>query len=322
MRAIVCNAYGPPEDLVLDEVPDPVPAPGQVLVRVRAAAVNFPDVLFIAGKYQIKIPPPFVPGNEIAGEVVGAGAGVTLVPGQRVFGTTFGAFAELALLDGAAAQPIPDDADFASAAAFGVTYRTAYHALRSVAQVLQGDWVVVLGAAGGVGLAAVDLAVAMGARVLAAASSPEKLGLCRQRGAEAVVDYDQEDLKLRIRELTGESARVVLDPVGGSYAEPALRGLARGGIFVTLGYAAGSIPAIPLNLVMLKNLTIRGMEIRTFMGDYPDECARDVAELSQMFAAGKIRPHIGARFPLADTPAALRYVAERKVLGKVVIDVA
>ncbi|WP_373122984.1 NADPH:quinone oxidoreductase family protein [Mycobacterium marinum] len=322
MRAIVCNAYGPPEDLVLDEVPDPVPAPGQVLVRVRAAAVNFPDVLFIAGKYQIKIPPPFVPGNEIAGEVVGAGAGVTLVPGQRVFGTTFGAFAELALLDGAAAQPIPDDADFASAAAFGVTYRTAYHALRSVAQVSQGDWVVVLGAAGGVGLAAVDLAVAMGARVLAAASSPEKLGLCRQRGAEAVVDYDQEDLKLRIRELTGDSARVVLDPVGGSYAEPALRGLARGGMFVTLGYAAGSIPAIPLNLVMLKNLTIRGMEIRTFMGDYPDECARDVAELSQMFAAGKIRPHIGARFPLADTPAALRYVAERKVLGKVVIDVA
>lgn len=253
---------------------------------------------------------------------MGAGAGVTLVPGQRVFGTTFGAFAELALLDGAAAQPIPDGADFASAAAFGVTYRTAYHALRSVAQVSQGDWVVVLGAAGGVGLAAVDLAVAMGARVLAAASSPEKLGLCRQRGAEAVVDYDQEDLKLRIRELTGESARVVLDPVGGSYAEPALRGLARGGIFVTLGYAAGSIPAIPLNLVMLKNLTIRGMEIRTFMGDYPDECARDVAELSQMFAAGKIRPHIGARFPLADTPAALRYVAERKVLGKVVIDVA
>ncbi|MEB3967232.1 NADPH:quinone oxidoreductase family protein [Mycobacterium ulcerans] len=322
MRAIVCDAYGPPEDLVLDEVPDPVPAPGQVLVRVRAVAVNFPDVLFIAGKYQIKIPPPFVPGNEIAGEVVGAGAGVILVPGQRVFGTTFGAFAELALLDGAAAQPIPDDADFASAAAFGVTYRTAYHALRSVAQVSQGDWVVVLGAAGGVGLAAVDLAVAMGARVLAAASSPEKLGLCRQRGAEAVVDYDQEDLKLRIRELTGESARVVLDPVGGSYAEPALRGLARGGIFVTLGYATGSIPAIPLNLVMLKNLTIRGMEIRTFMGDYPDECARDVAELSQMFAAGKIRPHIGARFPLADTPAALRYVAERKVLGKVVIDVA
>ena len=322
MRAILCNAYGPPEDLELSEVPDPVPAPGQLLVRVHAAAVNFPDVLFIAGKYQVKIPPPFIPGNEIAGEVVAVGAGATAEPGQRVFGTTFGAFAELALIDGTLAEAVPDGVDFASAAAFGVTYRTAYHAVRSVAPVSEGDWVVVLGAAGGVGLAAVDLAVAMGARVLAAASSPEKLELCRQRGAEATVDYDNEDLKLRIRELTGDKARVVLDPVGGSYAEPALRGLARGGTFVTLGYAAGTIPAIPLNLVMLKDVTVRGMEIRTFATDYPDECARDLAELSQMFADGKIRPHIGARFPLPETAAALRYVADRKVLGKVIIDVA
>ncbi|MDP7706285.1 MULTISPECIES: NADPH:quinone oxidoreductase family protein [unclassified Mycobacterium] len=322
MRAILCNAYGPPEDLVLAEVADPVPAPGQVLVRVHAAAVNFPDVLFIAGKYQVKIPPPFIPGNEIAGEVVAVGTGASLHPGQRVFGTTFGAFAELAVLDATTAEAVPDGVDFGSAAAFGVTYRTAYHALRSVAQVAPGDWVVVLGAAGGVGLAAVDLAVAMGARVLAAASTPKKLDLCRERGAEATVDYDNEDLKLRIRELTGDSARVVLDPVGGSYAEPALRGLARGGMFVTLGYAAGSIPAIPLNLVMLKDITVRGMEIRTFMGDYPDECARDLAELSQLFADGKIRPYIGARFPLAETAAALRFVADRKVLGKVIIDVA
>ncbi|WP_156298472.1 NADPH:quinone oxidoreductase family protein [Mycobacterium paragordonae] len=320
MRAILCNAYGPPEELALAEVADPVPAPGQLLVRVHAAAVNFPDVLFIAGKYQIKIPPPFIPGNEIAGEVVAVGNGVTTTLGQRVFGTTFGAFAELAVLDAATAAPVPDGVDFASAAAFGVTYRTAYHALRSVARVAPGEWVVVLGAAGGVGLAAVDLAVAMGARVLAAASSPKKLDLCRERGAEATVDYDNEDLKLRIRELTGDSARVVLDPVGGSYAEPALRGLARGGMFVTLGYAAGSIPAIPLNLVMLKDITVRGMEIRTFADDYPDDCARDIAELSQMFADGKIRPYIGARFPLAETAAALRFVADRKVLGKVIID--
>lgn len=320
MRAVLCNAYGPPEELALAEVADPVPAPGQLLVRVHAAAVNFPDVLFIAGKYQIKIPPPFIPGNEIAGEVVAIGNGVTTTLGQRVFGTTFGAFAELAVLDATTAAPVPDGVDFASAAAFGVTYRTAYHALRSVARVAPGDWVVVLGAAGGVGLAAVDLAVAMGARVLAAASSPKKLDLCRERGAEATVDYDNEDLKLRIRELTGDSARVVLDPVGGSYAEPALRGLARGGMFVTLGYAAGSIPAIPLNLVMLKDITVRGMEIRTFADDYPDDCARDIAELSQMFADGKIRPYIGARFPLAETAAALRFVADRKVLGKVIID--
>jgi len=322
MRAVLCNAYGPPEELALAEVADPVPAPGQLLVRVHAAAVNFPDVLFIAGRYQIKIPPPFIPGNEIAGEVVAVGNGVTTTLGQRVFGTTFGAFAELAVLDAATAAPVPDGVDFASAAAFGVTYRTAYHALRSVARVAPGEWVVVLGAAGGVGLAAVDLAVAMGARVLAAASSPKKLDLCRERGAEATVDYDNEDLKLRIRELTGDSARAVLDPVGGSYAEPALRGLARGGMFVTLGYAAGSIPAIPLNLVMLKDITIRGMEIRTFADDYPDECARDIAELSQMFADAKIRPYIGARFPLAETAAALRFVADRKVLGKVIIDVA
>jgi NADPH2:quinone reductase len=321
MRAIVCTAYGPPEALVLTDVADPVPAPGQVVVRVHAAAVNFPDVLFIAGKYQVRIPPPFIPGNEIAGEVLAVGEGAPFTTGQRVFGTTFGAFAEQALLDGSSGTLLPDTADFASAAAFGVTYRTAYHALRSIAQVAEGDWVVVLGAAGGVGLAAVDLAVAMGARVLAAASSPEKLELCRQRGAEATVDYDREDLKSRIRELTGDAARFVIDPVGGAYSEPALRGLARGGMFITLGYAAGTIPAIPLNLVLLKGISVCGMEIRTFMGDHPDEAVRDMAELSQMFADGRIRPYIGARFPLAEAPAALRYVAERKVLGKVVIDV-
>lgn len=322
MRAIVCRSYGPPESLELDDVPEPVPGPGQLLVRVHAAAVNFPDVLFIAGKYQVKIPPPFIPGNEIAGEVLAAGPGAPFSPGQRVAGTTFGAFAEQALLDATQATVVPDDADFAAAAAFGVTYRTAYHALRSTAAVAAGDWVVVLGAAGGVGLAAVDLAVAMGARVLAAASSPEKLELCRQRGAEALVDYDREDLKSRIRELTGDAARVVLDPVGGAYAEPALRGLARGGTFVTLGYAAGSIPAIPLNLILLKDICVRGMEIRTFMTDYPDEAVRDIEELTQMFAAGTVRPYIGARFPLSEAAAALRHVADRKVLGKVVIDVA
>ena len=322
MRAVVCRSYGAPEDLVIDDVPDPVPGPGQLLVRVHAAAVNFPDVLFIAGKYQVKIPPPFIPGNEIAGEVIAAGEGARLSPGQRVSGATFGAFAEQALLDASQAELMPDDADFASAAAFGVTYRTAYHALRSTAAVTEGDWVVVLGAAGGVGLAAVDLGVAMGARVLAAASSPEKLELCRQRGAEAIVDYDREDLKTRIRELTGDAARVVLDPVGGSYSEPALRGLARGGIFVTLGYAAGTIPAIPLNLILLKDICVRGMEIRTFMADRPDDAVRDLQELAQMFAAGTVRPYIGARFPLSETPAALRHVADRKVLGKVVIDVA
>jgi NADPH:quinone reductase-like Zn-dependent oxidoreductase len=322
MRAVICHTYGPPEDLVVEEVPDPTPGPGQLVVRVRAAAVNFPDVLLIAGKYQVKIPVPFTPGSELAGEVVAAAAGAAFRPGDRVFGTTaVGAFAELALLDGHAVSTIPGGADFAAAAAFGVTYRTAYHALRSVAQVAEGDWVVVLGAAGGVGQAALDLAVAMKARVLAAASSPEKLEVCRQRGAEATVDYEREDLKSRIRELTDGGARVVIDPVGGPYAEQALRGLARGGVFVTLGYAAGAIPAIPLNLVLLKDITIRGMEIRTFTADHPDDAARDMFELQEMFADGRIRPYIGARFPLSDAATALRHVADRKAIGKVVIDV-
>ncbi len=323
MRAAVCRSYGTPEDLIIEDVAEPVPGPGQLLVRIHAAAVNFPDVLLIAGKYQVKIPVPFIPGSELAGEVAAVGHGTSFLPGQRVFATTaVGAFAEQVVLDAGSVELMPDGTDFASAAAFGVTYRTAYHALRSIAKVAQGDWVVVLGAAGGVGLAAVDLAVAMKARVLAAASSPEKLELCLRRGAEATVDYDREDLKSRIRELTGGAARVVIDPVGGTYSEPALRGLARGGTFVTLGYAAGAIPSIPLNLVLLKGITIRGMEIRTFMGDRPGDAARDMHELAQMFAAGKIRPHIGARFPLSETAAALRHVAERKVLGKVVIDVA
>jgi NADPH2:quinone reductase len=322
MRAVVCRAYGPPEDLVVDDVADPTPGPGQLLVRVRAAAVNFPDVLLIAGKYQIKIPVPFTPGSELAGEVVAVGDGAAFRPGDRVFGATpTGAFAELALLDAHQVSAVPNDIDFGPAAAFGVTYRTAYHALRSVAQVAEGDWVVILGAAGGVGQAALDLAVGMKARVLAAASTEDKLDICRQRGAEATVAYDRDDLESAIRELTGGGARVVIDPVGGRYAEPALRALARGGMFITLGYAAGTIPAIPLNLVLLKDITIRGMEIRTFTADHPDNATRDIQELQQMFADGRIQPYIGARFPLADAATALRQVAERKAIGKVVIDV-
>lgn len=322
MRAIVCEHYGPPEDLVLQELPDPTAGPGTLVVRVRAAAVNFPDVLLIDGKYQLKIPAPFTPGSELAGDVIAVGDGVPFAPGDRVVGTSFvGGFAEQALVPAAAVTRIPDGVDYAAAAGFGITYRTAYHAMRSVARITEGDWVVVLGAAGGVGLAAVDLGVAMGAKVLAAASSPEKLEVCRERGAAATVDYDREDLKTRIREITGDGAQAVLDPVGGSYSEPALRSLARGGRFVTLGYAAGAIPAIPLNLVMLKGITVQGMEIRTFATDYPAENERDLAELQRMFADGEVSPYIGARFPLAEAAAAVRYVADRKAVGKVIIDV-
>jgi len=323
MKAIRCLEYGPPEDLVLADVPDPEPGPGELLVRVSAAAVNFPDMLFLSGGYQVQVPPPFTPGSEFAGEVAAVGAGVTdHQPGDRVSGSVLvGAFAEYIVVDARAVTRIPDGIGADVAAAFGVTYRTAYFALRSVAEVGPGDTVVVLGAAGGVGLAAVDLAVTMGARVIAAASSPEKLALCAQRGAHTVIDYERQNLRDEIKAATaGRGADAVLDPVGGRYAEPALRALARGGVFVTLGYASGQIPSIPLNLVLLKGVTVRGMEIRTFFTDYPDAAVRDIGELHALFAAGRVSPHIGARFPLAEAGAAIRFVAERGALGKVLVE--
>lgn len=323
MRALVCRRYGRPEDLELAELPDPVPGPGDVLVEVRAAAANFADVLIIANGYQVSVKPPFVPGSELAGQVLAVGADVTeLKAGDLVFGTAFhGAFAERAVLPAGQVTKMPDGADFGEAAAFDVAYRTAYYALRSVAEVSAGDWVVVLGAAGGVGLAAVDIARELGARVVAAASGHEKLELCRQRGASHVIDYTTEDLKTRIRELAEGGAHTVIDPVGGAVSEQALRSLRPGGTFVTLGYASGTIPKIPLNLVLLKDITIKGMEIRSFGQRYPELERRDREELLALFADGRLRPHIGARFPLADAAAALRYVADRRALGKVVIDI-
>jgi NADPH:quinone reductase len=324
VRALVCRRYGTPEDLELAELPDPAPGPGEILVGVRAAAANFADALVIANAYQVSIELPFVPGSELAGEVLAVGAEVSgLQAADLVFGTAFhGAFAERAVLPAGQVTKMPPGADFGEAAAFGVAYRTAYHALRSVAEVKAGDWVVVLGAAGGVGLAAVDIARELGARVVAAASGPEKLALCAERGAVHVIDYTTEDLKTRIRELTEGGAHAVIDPVGGPAAEQALRSVRYGGTFVTLGYASGTIPKIPLNLVLLKGVTVKGMEIRTFGQHQPELERRDREELLALFAAGRLRPHIGARFPLGDAAAALRYVADRRALGKVVIDVA
>jgi NADPH2:quinone reductase len=323
MRALVCRRYGPPEDLELAELPDPVPGPGEILIGVRAAAANFADALLIANAYQVSQELPFVPGSELAGEVLVVGAEVTgLKAGDLVFGTAFhGAFAERAVLLAGQVTKMPDGADFGEAAAFDVAYRTAYHALRSVAEVRPGDWVVVLGAAGGVGLAAVDIARELGARVVAAASGQQKLELCRQRGATHIIDYTTEDLKTRIRELTEGGSHAVIDPVGGAASEQALRSLRPGGTFVTLGYASGVIPKIPLNLVLLKDITLKGMEIRTFGQRQPELEHRDREELLALFTEGRLRPHIGARFPLQDAAAALRYVADRRALGKVVIDI-
>jgi NADPH:quinone reductase-like Zn-dependent oxidoreductase len=232
-----------------------------------------------------------------------------------------GAFAEQVVLGAGAVQPIPDGVEFASAAGFGVAHETAWHSLRSVADVQVGEWVVVLGAAGGVGLAAVEIAHHLGAHVLAAAAGQDRLAVCATRGADALVDYRDEDLKVRIKELTDGGADIVIDPVGGPYAEAALRALGRGGRFVTVGYASGEIPRIPLNLVLLKGVTIMGFEMASFMFREPEQMRRGRAELLELLASGALRPHIGATFALEDVRDALRAVAARRTTGKVLITV-
>ncbi|HEY7107179.1 MAG TPA: NADPH:quinone oxidoreductase family protein [Acidimicrobiia bacterium] len=322
MRAARCLEHGPPESVVIEELPDPEPGAGEAVLRVEAAALNYPDVLIVANQYQVSMPPPFVPGSEYAGTVTAVGEGVTaLSPGDRVMGTAFvGACAQMIAAPATSLRKIPDGVSTAEAAAFGVVYQTAYHALRSVAEVEAGDWVVVLGAAGGVGLAAVELAVILGGRVLAAASSTTKLDVCKASGAEAAVDYESEDLKDRVKEVTGGGADVVIDPVGGPYAEQALRATTWGGRFVTVGFASGEIPRIPLNLVLLKGVIVKGFEIRTFGEHAPDKMSRDREELDDLFRAGKVRPHISAVYPLDQVPAALGDLRDRRAVGKLVID--
>jgi NADPH2:quinone reductase len=284
--------------------------------------VNFPDVLVVADEYQVSIPTPFTPGSEFAGVVTDVADDVEgLAIGDRVCGATFtGAFAEAALAPAAALNPVPDRVTFAEAAAFGVAHTTAYHALRSVAEVQAGETVAVLGAAGGVGLAAVEVAQQLGGRVIAAASTDEKVALCVERGAEATINYSREDLKERLKELTGGGVDVVIDPVGGPYAEPALRATRWGGRFVVVGFASGEIPRIPLNLVLLKGVIVKGFEVRTFSQHAPDLARRDADELQELFASGALRPHVSAVYPLVRVSEALRAVADRRALGKVVVD--
>jgi NADPH2:quinone reductase len=307
---------------VIADVPAPTLRPGGALVDVHAGAVNFPDVLVVANQYQVSIPVPFTVGSEFAGVVNAVADDVAaLHVGDRVFGSAFvGAFAEQIAMPAAGLTLVPDGVSFAEAAAFGVAHTTAYHALRSVAEVEPGDWVVVLGAAGGVGLAAVELATQLGARVMAAASSDEKLALCRERGAIATTNYATEDLKGAIKDATGGGADVVIDPVGGPYSEAALRATRWGGRFVVVGFAAGEIPRLPLNLVLLKGVIVKGFEFRTFAEHAPDAARRDRDELFALFATGKVRPHVSAVFALEQTAKALRAMADRRALGKIVVD--
>lgn len=323
MRAAICHEYGPPDGVRVEEVAQPAPGRGQVRVAITAGAVNFPDVLVVAGEYQIKVPPPFIVGSEFAGTVNEVGDGVTAIAvGDRVFGTAFvGAFAEQIVVGAQSLTRTPDVVDDASAAAFGVAHRTAYNSLRTVAGVQRGEEVIVLGAGGGVGLAAVQLAVALGASVTAVASSDQKLDVAKQYGATTLVNHRAGDLRQLLKDARPDGADVVIDPVGGDLAEAALRRLRGGGRFVTVGFASGTIPRIPLNLVLLKGIAIVGFEFRDFVARHGDDLQRNEAELLALFAERKVLPHIGARFGLDDVVSALRFVGDGQAIGKVVVEV-
>jgi NADPH:quinone reductase len=322
MRAVRCLAYGEPETLVVEEMPAPRPGPGEVLVDVAAASVNYPDVLLVRNEYQVSIAPPFTPGSDFAGTIHALGPDVAgWRTGERVCGTVFvGAFAEQVSTGIAMLMRVPDGVDFASAAAFPVTYATAYDALRLTAELRSGETVLVLGAAGGVGSAAVELATLLGARVIAAASSDAKLAACRRLGADAVVDYAREPLKDRVKALAPGGVDVVIDPVGGPYSEAALRTMAVGGRFVVVGFASKEIPRIPLNLVLLKGVEIRAYDAAKVWQRHADVARRHREELLSLLAAGRVRPLVSEVFSLAETGRALRAVFDRRAVGKVVIE--
>ncbi|MDQ1701141.1 MAG: NADPH:quinone reductase [Frankiaceae bacterium] len=324
MRAALCRDYGPPDAVALEDVPAPELGAGQARVEVHAAAVNFPDVLVVANKYQVSVPPPFIPGSEYAGIVTEVAPDVTSVAvGDRVFGAVLiGAFAEQVVANAGSLTRIPDGVNVRDAAAFGVAHRTAYHSLRSIARTSSGDQVIVLGAGGGVGLAAVQLAVTLGTSVTAVASTEEKLAVAKANGATHLVNHKTADLRAALKDALPDGADVVLDPVGGTLSEPALRSLHYGGRFVTIGYAAGEIPRIPLNLVLLKGVTIAGFEMFSFMTHQAEDLLRNEVELMELLGSGRVRPHIGATFPLDEVGAALRHVADGRAIGKVVLDVA
>ena len=323
MRAVICSRFGGPEVLELAEVDDPQPGPGQILVEVRACSVNFPDLLMIRDLYQFKPGLPFIPGSEVSGIVRAVGEGVDqFATGDRVLGSSIsvGGLAELANLRADTTVALPEGVSFEDAAGLLYGYGTSHHALKDRARLQPGESLVVLGAAGGVGLAAVELGRAMGARVIAAASNEEKLALCREHGADATIDYSREDLKTRIRELTGgEGADVVYDPVGGPYAEPALRSTAWDGRYLVVGFAAGDIPRVPLNLALLRGCSIVGVFWGSFVVRHPAQHRANVAEIVQWWSEGRLRPHTGAVYPLEKASDALAELAERRAMGKVVV---
>ena len=323
MRAVVCREIGGPDLLAIEDVAEPVAGPGQVLVEVRACSVNFPDLLMIQNLYQFKPELPFIPGSEVAGVVHAVGDGVDrFSPGDRVLGSSLfvGGLAELAALSADTTVAVPDDVSFENAAGLLYAYGTSQYALKDRARLRPGETLLVLGAAGGVGLAAVEIGVLMGARVIAAASTDEKLELCRAHGAAETINYSREDLKARVRELTGGAgADVVYDPVGGPYSEPALRSTAWEGRFLVIGFAAGDIPRMPLNLALLRGCSIVGVFWGSFVGREPQRHRANVSELVEWWRRQSLRPHTSASYPLERSASAFADLAERRVMGKVVV---
>ncbi|MFV3075196.1 NADPH:quinone oxidoreductase family protein [Niveispirillum fermenti] len=322
-KALQCIEFGPPEKLSLAEVP-PLPlGAGEVRIAVKAAALNFADTLIIEGKYQEKPPFPFVPGMECAGIITERGEGVRhLAVGQRVMALSAkGAFREETVVEAGAVLPIPDGMDFATAAGFPVAYGTSHLALTDRARLQAGETLLVLGASGGVGLTAVEIGKALGARVIAAASSPEKLDVARAHGADEGIDYSAEDLKGRLKELAPKGVDVVFDPVGGDYFDAALRNIAWCGRIITIGYAAGRIPQVPANLLLVKNCAVLGLFWGAYRKHDPRRLGQSLGELLNLWSQGKLRPHVSHALPLSDHARAFGLLSGRQATGKVVLTI-
>lgn len=323
MRALLCKEHGLPDKLELvDDCPEPEAGKGEVVIEIKAAGLNFPDVLIIQGKYQIQPDLPFSPGGECAGEVIAVGEGVQRYKvGDKVIAMTgHGCFRDQIAVSEHAVMPMPQGLDFTQAAGVAMTYFTSYHALKQRAELAAGETLLVLGAAGGVGSTAVELGKLMGARVIAAASSEEKLALCRELGADDTINYSEQDLKTAVKELTGgKGVDVVYDPVGGDYAEPALRGMAWKGRYLVIGFAAGDIPEIPLNLTLLKGCSIVGVFWGRFIAEEPEVHLQNIKELWGLFAEGKLKPAINDVFPIDQYEEAYDVMTGRRARGKVIL---
>lgn len=322
MRAVLCKEWGGPQRLVVEDVPAPPLRPTAVRIKVHAAGVNFADLLLIAGQYQEKPAFPFTPGAEAAGVIAEAGDGVTgLRPGDRVMALTgLGAFAEEAVVDAPRVLPIPNKMEFAAAAAFPVAYGTSHGALEWRARLQPGEWLLVTGAAGGVGLTAVEIGKAMGARVIACAGGPEKLAIAQQHGADHLIDYGREDIRERVKAITGgHGADVIYDPVGGDVFEACLRSIAWGGRIIIIGFAAGRVPQIPANIVLVKNIDVIGFYWGSYQAHKPELLRSSFTQLFRWFQEGKLQPHVSHQFPLEKAPEGLELLQQRRSTGKVVL---